>query len=369
MKLTTAVLAIFAAMALLGGGLAMMHSMGGVMTTAEMAGLGLGLCVVGGSVIFGLRASAISVRAQGERTARFAARFSAIATRTGLRMQQLAPMDHPIVGKVAALPTLSGLYRGWRVGVQFLFADEGTDGIELVVSAGRGVKWPKLGRVSGSGSPGMSPSACAAVARLNARRRGPDRVRSVHVSETTLRAVTTEKATGSLEAELIGRSLLEGVLDDLMVVADGLPLAGVDVAGSPASSGSPLLRPLATRVVVLGDNGAVGPDALQRLASRGSSVQVLAIDDAALGSLAAKRPALILVSADPPAACSICNRLKRTATLHDVATILISMGPAEELFREHGKLATRADGYVEGPIDTPELLAHIEKLVRLGPPV
>ena len=78
-------------------------------------------------------------------------------------------------------------------------------------------------------------------------------------------------------------------------------------------------------------------------------------------------PALIILSVEPrKVGYAICNKLKRSSTLRDVPLILISAEETLATFEQHKKLKSHADEYLLKPLDMPDLLSKIDKLVGLG---
>jgi CheY-like chemotaxis protein len=78
-------------------------------------------------------------------------------------------------------------------------------------------------------------------------------------------------------------------------------------------------------------------------------------------------PSLIILSVEPrKVGYAICNKLKRSAALRDVPLILISAEETLATFEQHKKLKSRADEYLLKPLEGPELLAKVDKLVGLG---
>jgi CheY-like chemotaxis protein len=78
-------------------------------------------------------------------------------------------------------------------------------------------------------------------------------------------------------------------------------------------------------------------------------------------------PSLIILSVEPrKVGYAICNKLKRSAALRNVPLILISAEETLATFEQHRKLKSRADEYLLKPLDGPELLAKVDKLVGLG---
>src|SRR4051812_30585593 len=78
---------------------------------------------------------------------------------------------------------------------------------------------------------------------------------------------------------------------------------------------------------------------------------------------------LIILSVEPrKVGYAICNKLKRSPSLRDVPLILISAEETLATFEQHKKLKAHADEYLLKPLDIPELLAKVDRLVALVEP-
>ena len=97
--------------------------------------------------------------------------------------------------------------------------------------------------------------------------------------------------------------------------------------------------------------------------------QTTIVDDANAGLQAAanEKPDLILLSIELPRmnGFSVCNKLKRDASLKNVPLIIMSSDSTEETFEQHRRLRTRAEDYVHKPISVGDLVAHIQELLPL----
>src|SRR6187431_938806 len=96
------------------------------------------------------------------------------------------------------------------------------------------------------------------------------------------------------------------------------------------------------------------------------------VDDANLGLQAAsrERPDLILLAIELPRmnGFSVCNKLKRDASLKDVPLIIMSLDSTEETFEQHRRLRTRAEDYLHKPIGFDALLTRIQPFVKIADP-
>src|SRR6478609_8417150 len=93
------------------------------------------------------------------------------------------------------------------------------------------------------------------------------------------------------------------------------------------------------------------------------------VDDANLGLQAAAREKLdlILLAIELPRmnGFSVCNKLKRDASLKDVPLIIMSSDSTEETFEQHRRLRTRAEDYVHKPITFGDLVQRIQQFVAI----
>src|SRR5271165_2119534 len=125
---------------------------------------------------------------------------------------------------------------------------------------------------------------------------------------------------------------------------------------------------MSTKVLVFESDAAFAAELRSELAKLGCTTTV--VDDGNLGlqQAAADKPDLILLSIELPRmnGFSVCNKLKKDASLKDVPLIIMSSESSDETFEQHKKLRTRAEDYVHKPIAFGELLHHIQVFVPLG---
>ncbi len=78
----------------------------------------------------------------------------------------------------------------------------------------------------------------------------------------------------------------------------------------------------------------------------------------------AHRPEAIILSVELTGVSgyAICNRLKKDEALRDIPLLLSSSEASEEVFAEHKRLRTRADGYLFKPYDTATVLHELHQL-------
>ncbi|HEV3192360.1 MAG TPA: response regulator, partial [Polyangiaceae bacterium] len=106
------------------------------------------------------------------------------------------------------------------------------------------------------------------------------------------------------------------------------------------------------------------------LGNLGCTTTVVEDGNAGLQLATSDKPDLILLSIELPRmnGFSVCNKLKKDASLKDVPLIIMSSESSDETFDQHKKLRTRAEDYVHKPIAFGELLEHIRQFVPMGAP-
>ena len=127
---------------------------------------------------------------------------------------------------------------------------------------------------------------------------------------------------------------------------------------------------MSIKVLVFESDPAFAGELRNELGKLGCTIVV--VDDGNLGlqQAAAEKPDLILLSIELPRmnGFSVCNKLKKDASLKDVPLIIMSSESSDETFEQHKKLRTRAEDYVHKPIAFGELLQHIQAFIALGSP-
>jgi DNA-binding response OmpR family regulator len=125
---------------------------------------------------------------------------------------------------------------------------------------------------------------------------------------------------------------------------------------------------MSIKVLVFESDAAFAGELRSELGKLGCSTCV--VDDGSVGlqQASAEKPDLILLSIELPRmnGFSVCNKLKKDASLKDVPLIIMSSESSEETFEQHRKLRTRAEDYVHKPIAFGELLNHIRSFVQVG---
>jgi len=119
------------------------------------------------------------------------------------------------------------------------------------------------------------------------------------------------------------------------------------------------------RVLVVERDQQEGQALCQLLEQAGHAALVVDSGEELVRAVTELRPALILlrVELSPHSGYLICNKLKEHEELRQVPLLLISTEATDEVFKQHRKLATRADDYLIKPFEERVLL---QKVGRLG---
>ncbi|MEO6419880.1 MAG: response regulator, partial [Polyangiaceae bacterium] len=125
---------------------------------------------------------------------------------------------------------------------------------------------------------------------------------------------------------------------------------------------------MAIKVLVFESDAAFAGELRTELGKLGCITQIVDDGNVGLQQAVSDRPDLILLSIELPRmnGFSVCNKLKKDASLKDVPLIIMSSESSDETFEQHRKLRTRAEDYVHKPIAFGELLQHIQPFVDLG---
>jgi DNA-binding response OmpR family regulator len=126
---------------------------------------------------------------------------------------------------------------------------------------------------------------------------------------------------------------------------------------------------MATKVLVFESDPAFAGELRNELGKLGCATTVVDDGNVGLQQAATERPDLILLSIELPRmnGFSVCNKLKKDASLKEVPLIIMSSESSDETFEQHKKLRTRAEDYVHKPIAFGELLQHIQGFIQLAP--
>jgi len=125
-----------------------------------------------------------------------------------------------------------------------------------------------------------------------------------------------------------------------------------------------------TKVLVFESDPTFAGELRTELGNLGCTTTVVEDGNAGLQLATSDKPDLILLSIELPRmnGFSVCNKLKKDASLKDVPLIIMSSESSDETFDQHKKLRTRAEDYVHKPIAFGELLEHIRQFVPMGAP-
>ena len=118
------------------------------------------------------------------------------------------------------------------------------------------------------------------------------------------------------------------------------------------------------RVLVVEDDNEAGDKLCQQLTLAGHAALLVGGSEELLAVVAAKQPQLILLRVEltPRSGYLVCNKLKQHDELCKVPLILMSSEATEETFKQHRKLATRADDYLVLPFFDKALLKKISRV-------
>jgi len=130
-------------------------------------------------------------------------------------------------------------------------------------------------------------------------------------------------------------------------------------------------RRVGTKVLVFESDPTFAGELRTELGNLGCTTTVVEDGNAGLQLASSEKPDLILLSIELPRmnGFSVCNKLKKDASLKDVPLIIMSSESSDETFDQHKKLRTRAEDYVHKPIAFGELLEHIRQFVPMGAPL
>lgn len=98
----------------------------------------------------------------------------------------------------------------------------------------------------------------------------------------------------------------------------------------------------------------------------GFEVRATASIDKGFDAARAWVPELIVLSADAAGGFKACRRFKKDPKLRSVPLIFVSRDAAAAQFEDHAKLPTRADEYMEKPLDPIELTTTLARLLLSG---
>jgi hypothetical protein len=172
-----------------------------------LVALAMGVIVIGGSVLFGLRASRSSMKALRDQVATVNATLGELAHRLGLGCTIAAPYQHPIVGSVPAYAVLAGERGGLAVRIDVV-SDEDSANVAIMVMPRAGVRWPDIGRVKPKRDVERHPALGAALAGID------DAAQEIRIEPTSLRVIARHSEATAAE--------LHALVDATLVLARAL---------------------------------------------------------------------------------------------------------------------------------------------------
>src|SRR4029434_7565963 len=98
----------------------------------------------------------------------------------------------------------------------------------------------------------------------------------------------------------------------------------------------------------------------------GAQVEVVSDGDVGIARAGQTRRELILLSIELPNTNGflVCKKIKKKPNLKDIPLVILSSDAnADEIFEQHRKLRTRAEDYIQKPVDFPSLLERVRRLV------
>jgi DNA-binding response OmpR family regulator/chromosome segregation ATPase len=123
-----------------------------------------------------------------------------------------------------------------------------------------------------------------------------------------------------------------------------------------------------SRVLIFETDHAFAVELRTELTNLGCTVQVFKEGNTGLLAASTHPPDIILLSVELPRVngFSICNKIKKDATLSTVPLIIMSTHSSPETFEQHQRLPTRAEAYVHKPVPFTDLLIVIQQFITIG---
>lgn len=121
------------------------------------------------------------------------------------------------------------------------------------------------------------------------------------------------------------------------------------------------------KVLVFESDPAFATTVEQGLASYDCEVQIVPDGESGIAAAESSPPDIILLTIELPRmnGFSVCNKLKRNASLKGIPLVLMSSEATSDTFEQHKRLRTRAEEYVHKPIEFSDLITKIQALVAL----
>lgn len=317
----------------------------------EVAGLFVGLLILVGSVVWGLRHSRSSLAAIRNDVARFDAVLRALQT-PELRVHPGPVYQHPMVGALPSHSTLVGAFHGFAIRVDL--HDPRTDAetypdyrVRVRVTAPLGQAFDAA---QGSGAP-LSLDPASFQVRVDAR--------SMMV-EQTLR-------DESAAVDLRGNSMALGqhlrcVMDLARSITIADPAAHAPVPAPAPAPPDPTRGALSNKHVFLLESDPRFAQALgSGLVARGARPRVFEDFQSLIHAAELSSPDLVVLALELPGenGWAVVNRFKKHKQVGAVPLVVTSMGFDEEELQAHRRLSSRAQGYVVKPLSVEDMLDRI----------
>jgi CheY-like chemotaxis protein len=128
--------------------------------------------------------------------------------------------------------------------------------------------------------------------------------------------------------------------------------------------GEEVLSDLRPRVLVIEGDTVFATEISNELAANGFAAKVIPDGKEVIKNASAYSPAMILLCVELPGLSGylVCNQLKQHPELKKIPLILMSAEATTDTFKQHKKLATRADGYLTKPFQHDLLLKKVAAL-------
>jgi CheY-like chemotaxis protein len=128
--------------------------------------------------------------------------------------------------------------------------------------------------------------------------------------------------------------------------------------------GEEVLSDLRPRVLVIEGDTVFATEISNELAANGFAAKAISDGKEVIKNASTYSPALILLCVELPGLSGylVCNQLKQHPELQKIPLILMSAEATSDTFKQHKKLATRADGYLTKPFQPDLLLKKVAAL-------
>lgn len=123
------------------------------------------------------------------------------------------------------------------------------------------------------------------------------------------------------------------------------------------------------RVLIIESDSDTAAPLRTAFESEGAEVEVTGDGEAGLARAESWAPGIVVLSAELSGAASgyaVCQRLKQTPSTRDIPVLLTSAKASEEIFAQHARMPTRAQGYFRKPVTPGALVDAARDLVPFG---